>query len=375
MSRYDYGWSPYVPVAARHAKALKMMDKLRKKGVDIQPVERIKGRIIARSFWGKGWCDHLDSFGDYSNRLPRGRTYVRNGSVCHLAIAKGTTEAMVSGSELYTVNITIEPLAKPKWKSLKKQCTGKIGSLLELLQGRLSDEIMDVVTNRKKGLFPLPGEITYECNCPDWAGMCKHIAAVIYGIGARLDERPELLFLLRGVDHEELIDADAATAEITGGKSRRSRRRSLADDALEDVFGVELEDTPDASQARRPKTRKPAKRKTAKKKPAAKKSAATKKATVPKKRAAKKTLKIRPAAKKSAPATKKPARKKLRPFKPTPRTIAKLRKNLAMTRPEFARALGVSAQSVKNWEESTAPLNPNTRSLAGLVRLHQQTAG
>ena len=370
MSRYDYGWKPYVPVAARHARALRMMDKLRKQGVDIQPVEKIKGRIIARSFWGKGWCDHLDSFGDYSNRLPRGRTYVRNGSVCHLAITKGSTEAIVSGSELYTVNITIAPLAQAKWKSLKQQCTGKIGSLLELLQGRLSDEIMDVVTHRKKGLFPLPGEITYECNCPDWAGMCKHIAAVIYGIGARLDERPELLFLLRGVDHEELIDADAATAEITGGKSRRSRRRSLADDALEDVFGVELEDTPNAPQPRRPKTTKPHTRKTAKKKTTAKK------AVVPKKRAAKRTAKKRPSAKKAAPATRKPTRKKLRPFKPTPRTIARRRKTLALTRPEFARAIGVSPQSVKNWEESTnTTLNPNTKSLAGLTRLHEQSAG
>ena len=330
------------------------MDKLRKKGVHIHPVE-ITGRIIARSFWGKGWCDHLDSFGDYSNRLPRGRTYVRNGSVCHLDIRKGEAEAIVSGSSLYAISIKITPFAGSKWSTLKKKCTGRIGSLLELLQGRLSDEIMDVVTDRKKGLFPLPGEIQYECNCPDGASMCKHIAAVIYGIGARLDERPELLFLLRGVDHEELIDTDAATAEITGGKSRRSRRRTIAGDALEDVFGVELEDSTEAPPAQRPK--------------ASKKTAS--------KKAAKKTSKKASAIKKAAPVKKRAAKKaarKARPFKPTPRNIAKLRKNLDMTRSEFADASGVSAQSIKNWEEAPGPLALHARSFAALTHLHERSS-
>ncbi len=228
MSRYDSygGWAPYVPVATRRADARKQMDKLRKKGVDIQPVE-ISGRIIARSFWGKGWCDHMESFGDYSNRLPRGRTYARNGSICHLAVANGSVDAIVSGSQLYHIKISIKTFGDPSWTALKQRCTGKIGSLLELLQGRLSDEIMGVVTHRKDGLFPQPGEITYQCNCPDSAGMCKHIAAVVYGIGARLDERPELLFLLRGVDHQQLIDTNAATAEITAGSARRNRRGTL----------------------------------------------------------------------------------------------------------------------------------------------------
>lgn len=352
MSRYDYGgWAPYVSVAERRAKALKQMGKLRKKGVDIQPIE-ITGRIIARSYWGEGWCDHLDSFSDYSNRLPRGRTYVRNGSVCHLDIRKGEVEAIVSGSSLYTINIKINPLTQSKWGALKKQCTGKIGSLLELLQGRLSDEIMDVVTDRKNGLFPLSGEIEMDCNCPDGAGMCKHIAAVVYGIGARLDTRPELLFLLRGVNHEELIDTDTDTTQITGGKSQRNRRRTIASDALEDVFGVELEGTPEATPVRRP---------TASKKPK-KKSAAIKKAAPAKKRPAKKV------AKKAA----KKATKKARLFKPTPRSIAKLRKSLGMTRVQFAKACGVSAQSIKNWEESTAPLALHTASIASLTRLHGQ---
>jgi protein-export SecD/SecF family membrane protein len=152
---------------------------------------------------------------------------VRNGSVCHLEIRKGEIEAIVSGSELYRIKVEITSLQAAKWKSLKQRCTGKIGSLIELLQGRLSEEIMEVVVDRSNGLFPLPGEIKYTCDCPDWAGMCKHIAAVMYGIGARLDSRPELLFALRGVDHQELISAGAASGTIAGSGLEEARDLAL----------------------------------------------------------------------------------------------------------------------------------------------------
>ena len=186
-------WRRYVPVAERRAKARREMNKLRKKGRDIQPIE-IAGRAIARSFWGKRWCEHLESFSDYANRLPRGRTYVRNGSVCHLAIRTGRIDAIVSGSELYDVTIRVGKLKAAVWKSVRSRCSGQIGSMLELLQGKLSREVMSVVTDRERGLFPKPGEIRFECSCPDWASMCKHVASVLYGVGSRLDDRPESLF-------------------------------------------------------------------------------------------------------------------------------------------------------------------------------------
>jgi uncharacterized Zn finger protein len=226
-----------VPVAERRRKAAKKMEALRKKGVDVQPVT-IDGRKIAKSFWGQSWCDHLESFSDYENRLPRGRSYVRNGSVCHLAMAKGRVEAKVSGSELYDVKVTIKTLPSAKWTSLKGRCSGEIGSLLELLQGRLSDRVMEVVTHREQGLFPLPGEMSFTCSCPDSARMCKHVAAVLYGVGARLDDKPELLFALRGVDHEELIAADAEKAVAAATSRGKSKR--LADSDLGEVFGIEL---------------------------------------------------------------------------------------------------------------------------------------
>jgi uncharacterized Zn finger protein len=213
------------------------MEKLRKKGVNIQPV-KIEGRQIARTFWGQAWCDHLEKFSDYENRLPRGRTYVRNGSVCHLDVQKGQIAAKVSGSEIYNIKITIKPLPKEKWRRVKQASAGQIGSLLELLQGKLSDHVMAVVTDRDRGLFPRPAEISLDCSCPDWADMCKHVAAVLYGVGARLDERPELLFLLRGVDHSELVSEEAAKAVVT--KARKISRRTLDESKLSEVFGIDL---------------------------------------------------------------------------------------------------------------------------------------
>jgi uncharacterized Zn finger protein len=237
----SFYYNEYVPVAVRRAKALKKMEKLREGGENIQPIEPMKSRgLIAKSFWGKAWCRHLEKFSDYSNRLPRGRTYVRNGSVCHLEINQEEARAVVSGSEMYDLSIHIEPLCPEKWSNIKNACRGKIGSLIELLQGKISDEIMSVVTNRDEGLFPRPDEIRFNCNCPDWAEMCKHVAAAMYGIGVRLDTEPELLFKLRGVNHEELVSIDTAVAGITGGKRSRRRRR-LQSEELENVFGVELE--------------------------------------------------------------------------------------------------------------------------------------
>src|SRR5215468_4190926 len=245
-------WGRYVPVAERRAKARREMDKLRKKGKNILPVS-IDGRTIARSFWGKGWCDHLESFADYANRLPRGRTYVRNGSVCHLDIRPGRIEAVVSGSELYQVVIRIKALKAATWTSIKDQCAGHIGSMLELLQGKLSDQVMAIVTNRQHGLFPLPGEMALDCSCPDGADMCKHVAAVLYGVGSRLDSWPELLFLLRDVDAQELIAAEMAlpdTAASTAGDT-------LADDQLGAIFGIDLDTETAANPTLQTQAKKP----------------------------------------------------------------------------------------------------------------------
>ena len=203
-----YGYRKPQTVSSRKAKAEKHLASAAKKKLVYDPV-RIEGRTIARSFWGKAWNHNLESYGDYENRLPRGRSYLSSGQVLDLKIGAGTIDALVMGSHLYRVEVRISPLPPARWKALSAACAGKVGSLVELLQGRLSDQVMSVVTRHGEGLFPSPREITKSCSCPDWADVCKHVAAVLYGVGARLDRQPELLFLLRGVDHLDLIGAAA----------------------------------------------------------------------------------------------------------------------------------------------------------------------
>src|SRR5580658_5532094 len=137
MAYYDWCWKPYVSVGERRRKAAREMEKRKKQGHAISPV-KIDGRTIARTFWGKAWCENLESYSDYANRLPRGRTYVRNGSVVHLEIQPGKITALVSGSSLYSITVHISPLNAGHWQSIKSACAGQIGSLVELLQGRLS---------------------------------------------------------------------------------------------------------------------------------------------------------------------------------------------------------------------------------------------
>jgi len=198
----------------------------------------ITGKVIAGSFWGKSWCTNLERYSDYENRLPRGRTYVRNGSVVDLQIAKGKVSAMVSGSSLYTVTITIAPVTTARWKAICKDCAGTIDSLVELLQGRLAKGVMDRVCREGDGLFPAPKEIKLSCSCPDWADMCKHVAAVLYGIGARLDEKPALLFELRGVDPNDLL-AEAGQ-EFPLKKAVPATTKVLDDSDVASLFGLEM---------------------------------------------------------------------------------------------------------------------------------------
>jgi uncharacterized Zn finger protein len=241
---YYFAWRPYVSVAEKRRRSELKLKKLKKKGQSIAPV-RIEGRTIATSFWGQSWCANLERYSDYENRLPRGRTYVRNGSVVDLQIAKGTVAAAVSGSDLYTVTITIAPVPATRWKAICRDCAGTIDSLVELLQGRLSKAVMDRVCREGDGLFPAPKEIKLSCSCPDWAGMCKHVAAVLYGVGARLDEKPALLFALRGVDENQLL-ANAGQ-ELSLKKAVPATTKVLDDGDVAALFGLEMverSDTP-----------------------------------------------------------------------------------------------------------------------------------
>ena len=245
-----YGWKPYVPVAERRRKAEKAAAKASKAGADLSPVAASRG-AIARTFWGKAWCDNLERYSDYANRLPRGRTYVRNGSVIDLKITNGEVRAKVMGSSLYNVNVTVAAVPGKQWQSISADCAGSIDSLVELLQGRLSKAVMERICRPNTGLFPAPKEIQFSCSCPDWASMCKHVAAVLYGAGARLDSQPELIFALRRVDPKDLVAQ--AGAGLRKSKQRPTTGKVLDDAHLADVFGIEMADVAPAKKPAAPR--------------------------------------------------------------------------------------------------------------------------
>lgn len=233
-----FDWRPYVSAAERLRKAERHAAGLERKGRRLSPVIASRG-AIARTFWGKSWCSNLEAYSDYSNRLPRGRTYCRNGSVIDLKISAGAVTAQVMGSNLYQIKMTISDVPKPQWHAIGRDCSGSIDSLVELLQGRLSQAVMERICRKGAGLFPSPKEIKFQCSCPDWAAMCKHIAAVFYGIGARLDAAPELLFLMRNVDPKDLV-ARAETALPLSSKKAPKSTLLLDASNLADVFGIEM---------------------------------------------------------------------------------------------------------------------------------------
>ncbi len=256
------GWGGFggyasLSVPEMQARAAKQVAALEKRGRTLAPVV-IEGRKIAATFWGKAWCATLESYSDYATRLPRGRTYARNGMVIDLVIEAGKIQALVSGTDVYEVRVDILPLAPAAWKEMIAACAGRIDSVIALLEGRLPEEILGVIARTENGLFPTPRQIMFRCSCPDAASMCKHIAATLYGVGARFDERPDLFFVLRGVDKDELITKGSIGPRVAAVDA--SRRIDPA--RLTEIFGIELEPAPAT----------PAKKKTqVAKKPAAKK--------------------------------------------------------------------------------------------------------
>jgi uncharacterized Zn finger protein len=240
-----YGWKPYVSAAERRKKAEKTAARAKKAGATLSPVAASR-RAIAKTFWGKAWCDNLERYSDFANRLPRGRTYVRNGSVIDLKITEGEVQAQVMGSSLYKVAVTVGAVPRKRWQSLGGDCAGSIDSLVELLQGQLSKAVMERICRPNTGLFPAPQEIHFNCSCPDWASMCKHVAAVLYGVGARLDQQPELIFTLRRVDAKDLVVQ--AGAGLPKSKRGAPAGKVLEGAHLADVFGIEMADVAPATK-------------------------------------------------------------------------------------------------------------------------------
>lgn len=254
-------WWSYEDVKQQKQRVQREIAKRKKRGEKFAVLAAPAGqKKLSATFWGQAWCRNLESYQQYESRLPRGRSYLRQGNVYNLVIAPGKLSAVVAGSELYDTSIVIQPLPKKQWQQIVKLSAGQVGSMLDLLAGKLGDGLMQVLTDKDGGLFPKPREIHFNCSCPDHADMCKHVSAVLYGVGVLLDTQPELLFTLRGVDQAELL-SNASNAAITDLSSNAG---DLADADLSAIFGIDLGGETSAPVVVEPK---PAKKVAAKKKP------------------------------------------------------------------------------------------------------------
>lgn len=234
-------------VAEKKADAAAKLQQLKKTMPNIKPVV-IEGKALAKTWWGKSWNNNLERYADYENRIERGRSYVRHGAVLDLQISPGKVRALVQGSDTdpYEVLIGIKDIPKTHWKKIQQQCKGQLKSLQDLLSGTFPQPLADIFFNQKNGLFPGPKSISFDCSCPDWASMCKHVAAVLYGIGARFDEDPSLFFQLRGVDTNDLINrAVADSADTLLAKTQKKSAKVLDDADLSNIFGIDMDLQPD----------------------------------------------------------------------------------------------------------------------------------
>jgi uncharacterized Zn finger protein len=229
----------YVPAAERRLRAGRAFEQLNRKGQELAPIV-IDGRTIATTFWGEAWCENLERYSDFANRLGRGRSYLRNGLVLDLQIAPGVVTARVSGTDLYRVKIRVTAVPKSRWRAICADVAGAIDSVIELLQGRLSQGVMARLCEKGTGLFPAPSEIRMSCSCPDAAVMCKHVAAVLYGVGARLDREPALLFTLRRVKQEDLVSRAGTGSDLARRQNKKTRRKTIDESSLSEVFGLDI---------------------------------------------------------------------------------------------------------------------------------------
>ncbi len=241
MRYYDF--PKYVPVAEKKAKAEKKLAQLKKKNPGMKPV-LLTGKALADTWWGKEWNKNLERYADYSNRISRGRSYVRHGAVLDLQITKGLVKALVQGSRSkpYDVEIRIDAISNKNWAALVSACKGRLESLQTLIGGQFPRELTELFTRKGSGLFPSPDDISFDCSCPDWASMCKHVAAVLYGIGTRLDEDPNLFFVLRNVDSRDLLSTAVAESrnELLSKAKKASSRILEPESDLSAMFGIDL---------------------------------------------------------------------------------------------------------------------------------------
>lgn len=177
---------------------------------------------IGETWWAKRFLSILDSFG-WSKRLTRGRSYARSGQVIEYNIDYGVITSKVQGSRAkpYSINIKVKTLSMKQWSSIIKTMASQARFLAKLLSGEMPHDIEDLFKSTGVPLFPSSEKDFHaECSCPDWANPCKHIAAVYYVVGEAFDRNPFLIFHLRGVKKDELLEMLRKEISITTAKIR-----------------------------------------------------------------------------------------------------------------------------------------------------------
>ncbi len=239
MSYYD-GFPSYTPQSVRKERNERKIKIMLKEEPDLKPVI-IEGRNIAKTWWGKAWNNNLEIYADYSNRLARGRSYIRTGAIFDLKIETGVVNALVQGSRPnpYEVTVEIAPLDHELLEKIGELCQDNIKDLEELLQGKFPKELVRIFTLEEEGLFPRNEDIKFACTCPDWAYMCKHVVAVLYGIGNRFDQDPTLFFKLRNIDFSYLISKTIEQKMDNMLKNaNKPSKRILEDKDISELFGL-----------------------------------------------------------------------------------------------------------------------------------------
>lgn len=208
------------------------------KGSALEPV-CVTGRTIAKNWWGQAWCSNLEQYADYASRLDRGKRYIRTGAVLDLKIETGKIRAKVQGTRKtpYKIEIRISPLSEEKCQEIIKKCSRKIENLENLLSGTFPEELKELFQGNN-GLFPEPKEISFNCSCPDWALLCKHVAAALYGVGVRLDNNPALFFQLRGINMDHFIDVTLANKVETMLENAGNFSSRIIEGNVDSLFGV-----------------------------------------------------------------------------------------------------------------------------------------
>lgn len=239
MSRFQ----PYKIPTATELEKKKEKSRTRLRGHDLKPIV-IEGKTLGRTWWGKAWNQNLESYADYSNRVGRGKTYVRQGMVIHLNIEEAQVFGLVQGRKKapYEILVKIEPSTEDDIKAIGEISRQHVESFESLLHGEFPKELEVLFTRKGFGLFPSPKEIDFYCSCPDHAYMCKHVAAVLYGIGSRLDEDPQLFFTLRQINGINFIkeSIDVVLTDMLNGAGVKTER-TISEEKAKRLFGFDEE--------------------------------------------------------------------------------------------------------------------------------------